>query len=476
MLKLLLVAAVALVIGGCATGPYRGPEPATAPPAAGTVLQSLQLGAALEDRILALDPAHIGVDDVQDTLSKAPAPRIVLIHGGIYPVYLAMSSFAEFLTGMGYPEAAIRRPDGVLDSVYSYSPYGDSAQLAGVIAWYYERNGVRPMMVGHSQGGVQTVKVLDELAGVFTNELQVWNPITDATENRTTIVDPLTGARRPVVGVSVPYASVVGAGGLALILPNQWGMTHRLRDIPDTVDDFTGFSINGDIIALSFAGARGASEFHANGKAKVRNIFLPSSYNHIVVPTTRQLSASDAMRAGSTHTFPNRGSPIGPAGDNANAPAAGVWQHKQRAPQPGARLSPPRAAVKYGKKPLMVITPRERPYFQDQRCRRVPRHIIRFCEGWAHCWPLRAGPDSLRDRIVPGALAGKIALVTGASRGIGRAIAHKLASAGCDVAVNYYNSTAEAEALCAEIRAMGGRACALQASVGIPDSVDDMFA
>src|SRR2546430_3670566 len=77
---------------------------------------------------------------------------------------------------------------------------------------------------------------------------------------------------------------------------------------------------------------------------------------------------------------------------------------------------------------------------------------------------------------MPGALADKVAVVTGASRGIGRAIAQKLASAGCDVAVNYYNSTEEAEALCAEIRAMGRRAYALQASVGIPDRVDDMFA
>jgi enoyl-[acyl-carrier protein] reductase III len=76
---------------------------------------------------------------------------------------------------------------------------------------------------------------------------------------------------------------------------------------------------------------------------------------------------------------------------------------------------------------------------------------------------------------MPGALAGKVALVTGASRGIGRAIAQKLASSGCDVAVNYYNSADEAETLCAEIRGMGQRACALQASVGIPDSVDDMF-
>ena len=58
---------------------------------------------------------------------------------------------------------------------------------------------------------------------------------------------------------------------------------------------------------------------------------------------------------------------------------------------------------------------------------------------------------------MPNFLAGKIALVTGASRGIGRAIAHKLATVGCDVAINCYNSSDEAAAVCAEIRSMGGR-------------------
>lgn len=74
-----------------------------------------------------------------------------------------------------------------------------------------------------------------------------------------------------------------------------------------------------------------------------------------------------------------------------------------------------------------------------------------------------------------GALSNQVALVSGAARGIGRAIALKLAGAGCDIAANYYNSADEAEALCGEIRAMGRRAVAIQASVGIPASVDELF-
>jgi enoyl-[acyl-carrier protein] reductase III len=76
---------------------------------------------------------------------------------------------------------------------------------------------------------------------------------------------------------------------------------------------------------------------------------------------------------------------------------------------------------------------------------------------------------------MPEPLAQKTALVTGATRGIGRAIARKLASAGCDVVVNYYNSHEQAEALCAEIHGMGRRAWAVKASVGIPESVDELF-
>lgn len=63
-------------------------------------------------------------------------------------------------------------------------------------------------------------------------------------------------------------------------------------------------------------------------------------------------------------------------------------------------------------------------------------------------------------------LEGRAALVTGASRGIGRAIALRLAAAGAAVAVNYRHSQSEAESVVERVRASGGRAVALQADVG----------
>ena len=72
-------------------------------------------------------------------------------------------------------------------------------------------------------------------------------------------------------------------------------------------------------------------------------------------------------------------------------------------------------------------------------------------------------------------LAGKIAFVTGGSRGIGRAIVLKLARTGCDVALAYHNSHEEAEAVCASIRGFGRRALAMQADVSDPASLAEAF-
>ena len=62
-------------------------------------------------------------------------------------------------------------------------------------------------------------------------------------------------------------------------------------------------------------------------------------------------------------------------------------------------------------------------------------------------------------------LSGKIALVTGASRGIGRAIAEALAKAGANVAVNYCQQQEKAEEVCADILSSGRHAIAVQADV-----------
>ncbi len=70
----------------------------------------------------------------------------------------------------------------------------------------------------------------------------------------------------------------------------------------------------------------------------------------------------------------------------------------------------------------------------------------------------------------------RVALVTGGSRGIGRAVAQLLATQGHRVAVNYAANEVAADAAVGAIAAAGGNAIAVQADVGDPDSVTAMFA
>jgi hypothetical protein len=278
---------VTLAIAGCATQPF---DETSAGKAAlrGTSMPDR----AVQDRLLALDPEHISEADIRDVLSKGPTPRIILLHGGVYPVHLVMMSFGRFLTGMGYPEAKIRDPGS---GDWSYSPYLRTEQIAGLVAWQYEHDGLRPMMVGHSQGGLAAVRILKDLAGQ-SGDIRVWNPVTATLEDRTTIVDPFTGQTRPVIGVSVSYASAIGAGGWALALPNWWENLETLRKIPDTVDDFTGFFIAVDLFALSLPGNPLDKPYENNGTAHVRNVTLPATYSHVVAPVTHDLPRDKAVR------------------------------------------------------------------------------------------------------------------------------------------------------------------------------------
>ena len=248
---------------------------------------------ALEDRILAMDPLRITPEDVK-VLAKGPTPRIMLLHGGIYPVHLVMESFGEFLVKMGYPEARIRKP---FDGSWSYSPYEDANRLAGIAAWYYEKDGMTPIIIGHSQGGMQAVKVLHVLAGEYGSEVAVWNPLTDFPEPRTEIVDPRTGRKQPVVCMRLGYVSAVGAGGAAFILPNQWSLIGKLRTIPDNVEEFTGYWIDVDLWAWTLPGTEKVRDFTGSGKVRIRNVTLSASNNHVFLPASSDLPLEPAARA-----------------------------------------------------------------------------------------------------------------------------------------------------------------------------------
>jgi NAD(P)-dependent dehydrogenase (short-subunit alcohol dehydrogenase family) len=78
--------------------------------------------------------------------------------------------------------------------------------------------------------------------------------------------------------------------------------------------------------------------------------------------------------------------------------------------------------------------------------------------------------------VSPASLAGKVALVTGAPKRVGRNVALRLASEGVDVAVNYRHSKGEADEVVAQIAAMGRRSIAVQADVSKRSDVAAMFA
>lgn len=80
-----------------------------------------------------------------------------------------------------------------------------------------------------------------------------------------------------------------------------------------------------------------------------------------------------------------------------------------------------------------------------------------------------------RSRTPARALGGKVALVTGSGRGIGRAIALRLAADGADVVVNFFRDRRSAEETAADVRALGARAHVVKAHAGDPDQQRRLF-
>ncbi len=84
-------------------------------------------------------------------------------------------------------------------------------------------------------------------------------------------------------------------------------------------------------------------------------------------------------------------------------------------------------------------------------------------------------PSIGTDPLTPDALKGRVALVTGASSGIGRAIALELARCGASVGVNYHSEQDEANEVVGAIEQAGGQAVAVGGNVGVSAEVDAMF-
>jgi NAD(P)-dependent dehydrogenase (short-subunit alcohol dehydrogenase family) len=82
---------------------------------------------------------------------------------------------------------------------------------------------------------------------------------------------------------------------------------------------------------------------------------------------------------------------------------------------------------------------------------------------------------TVTDVLPAGSLTGKVALVTGSSRGIGADTVRYFAEAGADVVINFRNKAPRAEKLAAQLRELGGRALVVGADLTDPASVADMF-
>ena len=210
--------------------------------------------------MLALDPERISAADVRDVLARAPPPRVINLQGSL--AWVTMQPFAEYLVAMGYPEDRLRNP---ADGTLSYSSFADSEKLAGTLAWYYENEGMVPMLIGHSQGGMLAIRVLHELAGAFHDSIDVWNPTSGRIGASHFDHRSRDGRMRPVVGLKVPYAAALATGKLPRLLLGQWTMLGKLRSIPDSVDEFTGFTILWDPIAGTFPGGE---PYHATGHGR----------------------------------------------------------------------------------------------------------------------------------------------------------------------------------------------------------------
>jgi hypothetical protein len=119
------------------------------------------------------------------------------------------------------------------------------------------------------------------------------------------------------------------------VLLGQWDMLPRLRSVPDTVAEFSGYFVAWDPIAGTGPDAAQRDPYRATGRARVRNVMLPASYGHLRLPLAEALAADPAARAWIEGYDPAREDPPRPPELPGGEPdnivhAADIWYSVKR--------------------------------------------------------------------------------------------------------------------------------------------------
>ena len=246
----------------------------------------------LSRRILGLDPNRVSQRDISDILSKGPTPWLMTI-APLPPWSVEFLNLIKFFVKSGYPANRIGDPRS---NDYRIDWRERPEIIGGMTAWFYENDGMAPILIGWSGGGILAVHVLHTLNGSpDTEKVRMVSARTGEIEERTWFRDFHTGERRPMSALRIPFAAALAAGGLGrYVQPKIWPIVHGLHQVPDTVHEFLGFKSPQDIFGTdmlngSDAGFVEANRFQAMGSANVRSIMTDDSYDHFWVVHCNEL-------------------------------------------------------------------------------------------------------------------------------------------------------------------------------------------
>ena len=99
-----------------------------------------------------------------------------------------------------------------------------------------------------------------------------------------------------MVGLRIPFATAVVAGGLGRALPNQWQMNRKLREFPIRLRNSPGSRRVWTCWAVIGLRYGPSNDYKPCGEASVRNVRLPSSYAHTTIPSTSHLLKSQQIK------------------------------------------------------------------------------------------------------------------------------------------------------------------------------------